>query len=153
MKIILNDIESEEIEIIVNGKLSDERVLNIVEALRSVDSQERLILKSEDKSVIKELEDIEYFESNGNNVIAIVENKKYSVCFKLYETEVFSTKGFVRISKSCVVNIAYISHIEPEFSGNYLLVMKNGNKLIVSRSYFKSFKKFVEGGDRNEEVY
>lgn len=146
MKIILNDIDNDEIEVIVNGKINDEKVLRIVEALRSVDSQEKMILNDENKSVIKDLGDIEYFEAIGSNVYAVVEDKKYNVKLKLYEAEMFSSKGFVRISKSCVMNVKYINHIEPEFSGNYLIISKSGKKLIISRSYFKNFKKIVERG-------
>lgn len=147
MKIILNDTESEEIEIIVNGKLKNQKVLKIVEALRSVDFQDKIILKKDDKTIIKEINEIEYFESDKNNVYAISNKVRYNVKFKLYEVETFSSNEFVRISKSCVVNITFIDHIEKEFSGNYLIITKNKDKLIMSRSYFNTFKKVIEKGE------
>lgn len=152
MKIIINDVDNEEIEIVVNGKLSDVRVLKIIELLRNADinTPDNIILKKDDIRIIKELGEIEYFSASSNEVFAHFDNKSYSVKFKLYELESFSEKGFIRISKSCIVNVKYIKHIEPEFSGNYLIVTKQGEKLVVSRSYFKSFKEYIEGGKYNE---
>ncbi|HHT54760.1 MAG TPA: LytTR family transcriptional regulator, partial [Clostridiales bacterium] len=43
--------------------------------------------------------------------------------------------GFIRISKSVLVNLKYLDCVEPSFGGIMLLVLKNGCKDYISRKY------------------
>lgn len=71
------------------------------------------------------------------------ETKKYSSNKRLYEFETMLGAGFMRISKSVLVNLEYIDCVEPSFGGMMLLVLKNGCKDYISRRYMPAFKKYI----------
>lgn len=53
---------------------------------------------------------------------------------------------FVRISKNCLINIDYLSKVEPYSNHRLLAHMKNGEKLIVGRTYIPELKNIVKKG-------
>lgn len=58
--------------------------------------------------------------------------------------ESLSPRGFVRIHRSTVVNIARIREIQPWFSGEYLVVLRDGTKLTSSRAYRSALQALME---------
>ena len=66
------------------------------------------------------------------------------ICMKrLYEAEEILGRGFLRISKSAIVNLRYLDSVEPSMSGMMLLKLKNGMKDYVSRKYLPSLKNYL----------
>ena len=59
-----------------------------------------------------------------------------------------SLKGrqFVRISKNCIINIDYLQKVAPYTNHRLLASMKNGEKLIVGRTYIQELKNIVKKG-------
>ena len=68
------------------------------------------------------------------------EKNRFLLNKPLYELETLLGKNFVRISKSAIVNIFRIHHVEASFNGTMEIVMKNGIEEIISRSYRQKFK-------------
>ena len=94
---------------------------------------------------IVNLDDIYYFEAEGNFTNCITANSKLRVKSKLYELEVtLLQKGFIRISKSQVVNIMHVAEISPWFNSRLLLKLKDNREIEVSRNFVKNFKEFLE---------
>lgn len=71
------------------------------------------------------------------------ESKRYSSGKRLYEFEACLGCGFMRISKSAIVNLKHIDCVEPTLGGLMLLILKNGCKDYISRRYLPSFKKYL----------
>ncbi len=91
--------------------------------------------------VILDFKEIEYFEAIKNEVFAIKDNEKYKIKYKLYQVEeMYEDKGFIRVSKSFVVNVRKIQSIKRYISSKYILYMNNKEELDVNRSYYKIFK-------------
>lgn len=91
------------------------------------------------------LEDISYFEAEGNYVYCLTAGRKLRVKNKIYELEVtLLEQGFIRISKSLIVNIMNVAEITPWFGSRLLLKLKGGQEIEVSRNYVKGFKEFLE---------
>jgi DNA-binding LytR/AlgR family response regulator len=87
---------------------------------------------------------ISYFEANGNDVSFISENNRFYVKSRLYEIEeTLSSKGFIRINKSYIINIRFIKDIIPWFNSRILLKMRDNSELEVSKSYSKKFKNYI----------
>ena len=85
--------------------------------------------------------DILYFEAIENEVIAVVGKERFYVLEKLYVLENnLLSKSFVRVSKSFLVNIIKIDYIRPLLNYKLQLVMVNGEKIEVNRSYRKAFQ-------------
>lgn len=94
------------------------------------------------------IEDVSYFKADGNYIYARVDDKPIEVEKKLYELEeIYRDKGFIRISKSYIVNIVYVREILPWFSGKLILKLTGQDReMKVSRNYVKNFKKFIGMG-------
>ncbi|MDO5559578.1 MAG: LytTR family DNA-binding domain-containing protein [Oscillospiraceae bacterium] len=90
--------------------------------------------------------DIFYFEVVDEKVFAYTKNAVYEVKSRLYELEKsFSGCGFLRCSKSVLLNIYLVESFSPALNGRFYAVMKNKEKLIVSRQYVSDFKKAILG--------
>jgi DNA-binding LytR/AlgR family response regulator len=101
--------------------------------------------KHDENYEILKVETIAFFKSDGNYVFCLKDDEKFLINKKLYELESYlSEKGFVRISKSYLVNILWIKEICPWFGGRLLLKIRESNDEIeVSKKYVKSFKNFL----------
>ena len=67
----------------------------------------------------------------------------YSCRKRLYEIENMLGKGYMRVSKSILVNLRKIESVEAVFNGMLLLRMKNGSKEYVSRTYLPKMKEYL----------
>lgn len=86
-------------------------------------------------------EDLSLVRSEGREIVCYDKYKnRYILDKPLYELEDILDACFVRISKSAIVNINHISHVQASFNGTMELVMKNGVTDYISRSFRKSFK-------------
>lgn len=129
----------EEEEIIVRCTDLDERVLKLIQVLRTEDTLTGYI---DDKIVKLSLKEIYYFEAVDNKVFAYTAKETYEVHKKLYEIEqAFEHTDFLRISKSVIVNITKIAYVKPIFNGRFEAKLKNEEKVIVSRQYVSDLKK------------
>ena len=77
------------------------------------------------------LPDVLYFESNKNYILAKTGNGTYTLVQTLEQLlENISEKGFLRISKHCIVNRAYVFQ-----RFNKEIVLSTGDKLQIGRAY------------------
>ncbi len=91
-----------------------------------------------------------YFLSPGNLELVRTEGReiacydklknRYLLGKPLYELEDILGQQFARVSKSTIINLRRISHVEAGLNGTMELVMKNGIEDYISRKYRKSFK-------------
>lgn len=86
-------------------------------------------------------EDISLVRTEGRDIVCYDKLKnRYILDKPLYELERILDIHFVRISKSTIVNIRQINHVEASLNGTMELVMKNGIIDYISRSFRKVFK-------------
>lgn len=129
----------EEDEIIVRCASLDERVLKLIQSLRTEDKLTGYI---EDKIVKLSLKEIYYFEAVDNKVFSYTAKETFEIHKKLYEIEQeFEHTDFLRISKSVIVNVSKIAYVKPIFNGRFEAKLKNDEKVIVSRQYVTELKK------------
>lgn len=92
------------------------------------------------------LEDVCYFEAVDEKVFACTADKVYEISGRLYEVEqAYEECGFVRCSKSVVLNLMKLNSISPALNGRFLVHMKNGEKLMISRKYASAVIEKVMG--------
>lgn len=86
-----------------------------------------------------------YFIVEDDEVYGVLGQTKLIVRMKLYEVEeLLIAKDFVRTSKYCLVNIGKIDYIKAALNSKLDLLLKNGDKVEVNRSYLKDFKKSLQ---------
>lgn len=88
--------------------------------------------------------DIYYIEGFSNEAYLYTKDNQYKVNYKLYELEEkLSNYQFIRISKSCLVNISEMECVIPDIQRRYIIVLKDKTKLTLTRSYVKEFKDYL----------
>ncbi len=95
----------------------------------------------ERKTYFIEPAESEIIRSEGREIVIYDKLKnRYVINRPLYELETMLPSQFVRISKSAIINIRRIHHVEAGFNGTMELVMKNGITDYISRNFRKLFK-------------
>lgn len=93
-------------------------------------------------SFVLQLKDIYYFESVDDNSYIYTKNQVYSTQSKLYKIEEkVQNMSFVRVSKSCILNITKLKSVKPYLNGRFEATMLNDEKLIINRHYVADFKR------------
>lgn len=140
MKIIIEDIDAEEEEqIIIRCRSVDETVMQLINALKM--KQEKLAVRNEDKIMQINPQEVYYFEAVDNKVFLYLNQNVYETKLKLYEIEKqFAGTDFFRVSKSVILNLAKVKSFSPSFNGRFEALMKNGERVIISRQYVPLLK-------------
>ena len=86
-------------------------------------------------------EEIYYFEAVDNKIFIYLEKEVYETKRKLYELErLFQGTDFFRASKSCIVILAKVKSLSPAFNGRFEALMRNGERVMISRQYVPILK-------------
>jgi two-component system, LytTR family, response regulator len=97
---------------------------------------ERLLVKSDGRVLLIKVEDIDYVEAADNYVNLRVGKESHMMRETMSSLEGrLPPEKFMRISRSNIVNVDRIQELQPMFHGEYVVVLKNGTKLTLSRSY------------------
>lgn len=99
--------------------------------------------KENEKIVILDGAEIYMVRAENKEVFIYDRDKKYLSRKKLYELEYMLGENFMRISKTTIVNLKKIDSVEPAFNAMMYLVMKNGCKDYITRTYLMEFKKYL----------
>lgn len=84
---------------------------------------------------------VEILRTEGRELALYDANgERYTVSKPLYELQEWLGREFVRISKSALIRLRSVHHVEPSFNGTMEVVMKNGVKEVITRSYRQEFK-------------
>ena len=127
-------------EIVIKCGMMDDRLESIIQHIRLHMFSVAGVKDGETK--IFPLGDIFYFDSTDERTFLYLENDVYECSLKLYELEEQLEKAnFVRISKSCIVNIMKLDSVRPLLNSRYEVKLENGEKLIISRHYQPGFKR------------
>lgn len=93
------------------------------------------------KTYMLEPEMIDLVRTEGRELAVYDRQKKrYVVNRPLYEMQELLGRNFVRISKSAMIQICRIHHVEAAFNGTMEVVLKNGMKEVITRSFRQQFK-------------
>ncbi|HZU32657.1 MAG TPA: LytTR family DNA-binding domain-containing protein [Candidatus Angelobacter sp.] len=96
----------------------------------------RIPLKESGRTVFVPLEEVEYFEAEGNYVQVHAGAGQYRVREKLSTFAArLPERDFVRIHRSFIVNRNRIQELRRSFSGKYLITLVSGKQVTLSRSH------------------
>ncbi len=140
MKISINtDPSLNETEIVINcpGLTADTE--RLIALLRIMDS--RMTVVKDDETYMLDISEIAYIESVDRKTFVYTLNECYETKLRLYETEErLCGSGFLRVSKSCLVNLKHIRSLRAELDRRLRLTLENGEQIIVSRQYSDDIK-------------
>ena len=88
------------------------------------------------------LDEIFYIESVDEKSYIYTKDDVYECKHKLYTLEgMFKDTSFIRVSKSCILNIAKLKSVRPFINGKFEATLRNEEKIIINRHYVADFKK------------
>lgn len=94
----------------------------------------------DDMRVTVPVSDVLYFESVDRKTFAYTDSMTVEFRKPLRELlDSFGSIGFIRISKSAIVNVYKIDHLQGDMNMRVIIFLKNEEKLIMNRSYKKEF--------------
>jgi len=97
---------------------------------------ERLLVKADGRVLLIKVEEIDYVEAADNYVNLRVGKESHMMRETMSSLEGrLPADKFMRISRSNIVNVERIQELQPMFHGEYVVLLKNGTKLTLSRSY------------------
>lgn len=103
--------------------------------------EKQIIFYRGDAEYYLSLEEILFFETEGNSIGAHTIDNIYNVKYKLYELEEFLPGYFMRVSKSTILNTNHIYSITRRISSSSKVEFQNTYKQVyVSRYYYKPLK-------------
>lgn len=140
MKITIMDTEpGEEEEIIIKCSQLVPDMVKLINHFKQGSS--KLTVYKDGNIFFMEQEEIFYFESVDQKVFAYCDTEVYEIKSKLYELmEELPERDFIRSSKSSILNLNKIKSLAPAFGGRYEALLKNGEKVIISRQYVGTLK-------------
>lgn len=123
---------------------ADKMTKEVEAAVDFLQNPERIITAwDNEKMIILKPEQIYMARVENEKAVLYTQKNNYISGKRLYELQELLGSRFMRISKSALVNLDKLDHVETEFGGMMLLTMKNGSSEYVSRHYLPEFKKYL----------
>ncbi len=94
----------------------------------------RVVVRDRNRVRFVRTGDIDWIEASGNYVVlhAGKENHVVRETLATFE-EQLSPKDFVRVSRSAIVNLDRVEHVEPTFNNEHVIVITGGARLPMTR--------------------
>ena len=133
-------------EIIIRTDKLTQEILELENTINSIlKRKEQLVFFKDETEYFIKLEDLIFFQTEGNEIHGHTRDNMYMVKYKLYELEEILPTYFTRISKSTIVNLKEISSIKRSLGSVSTITFYKSHKInYVSRHYYKIFKEKLE---------
>lgn len=96
----------------------------------------RLPIKKAGRVVLVDVDDVMRFEATGNYIEVHTREHMHLLRETLSGLEArLDPDGFVRVSRSCIVNARQIRELQPHFSGDFVVVLADDTDVQGSRRY------------------
>ena len=144
MKLTITQLPGlKESEVDVRYSTPEPQLQKALEILR--DDKITITVRQENSTRRLSTDNIMYFESVDEKTFVYDSTEVYSCDLKLYEVEtLLCERSFVRISKSCILNIDFLDSVKVMINGRMEAKLQNGEKLIINRHYVPAFKRKFE---------
>jgi two-component system LytT family response regulator len=119
------------------GELN-ERLLSLLENFKTEPARhlERLMIKSSGRVFFLRTAELDWIEAEGNYLRLHVGRESHLLRETMNRlASKLDPDKFLRIHRSTLVNIERIKELQPLFSGDYVVILRDGKQLTLSRSY------------------
>jgi DNA-binding LytR/AlgR family response regulator len=132
----------EEEEVLIRCGQVDDRIDKIHQfILEQSFSEVKIVFYKENQEFHFPLNDVLFFETEGEHVYAHTITDAYQIKYRLYELEEILPKCFVRVAKSTIINIVQVYSVTRNLSSSSLIQFINSHKQVyVSRYYYKQMR-------------
>ena len=139
LRIEISDGSTED-EVVIRCGRVDETVQKLQEYILSLSAPKLTFYKGTQEYYLP-LEELLFFETEGEQVFAHTANDAFLVKRRLYELEELLPRSFARISKGTIVNTLHIYSINRNLTSSSQIRFTGSHKHIyVSRHYYQALK-------------
>lgn len=129
-------------EVLIRCGCVDDRIQKLHRTiLEQTSSDLKMTFFKQNQEFYFPLDDVLFFETEGEHLYAHTANDNYRIKYRLYELEKILSRHFVRASKSTIVNMTQVYSITRNLTASSLMQFKGSHKHVyVSRHYFKELR-------------
>jgi two-component system LytT family response regulator len=126
------------------GKLEDKLESLLADAAGPGKKSERLTVKVNGRLVFLKPDDIVWVEAADNYILLHLAEGRLMLRETLTALEQrLGPARFARVNRSALVNLEQVKELQPTFHGDYVVVLRDGTKVPLSRSLRGQFGKFA----------
>jgi two-component system LytT family response regulator len=130
-----------------DASLLHKKMIRILDEYKHQQSDELTAIEVKEKGMTKlvNVNDIYWIEAEGNYLKIHLENNRHLIRKTLQNIEnQLDNRMFLRIHRSMLVNQLYIESVKYKGNNQYSFNMKNGGKLMSSRSYKEDVTRYLD---------
>lgn len=106
---------------------------------------DRLVIKTSGRVVFVKADDIEWIDAAGNYVKIHADGEAHMLRDTMTSLEErLDPAKFLRIHRSTIVNLECIKELQQQFHGDYVVILENGQRLTLSRSYRDKIQELLD---------
>ena len=146
LKIRIEMSEGVQEEVVIRCREITPEIIRLQQLLSgNSDRSNQFLVSKGDTEYYLNVNDIIFFETDGNAVMAHTRDDVYETRRKLYELEELLGGRFQRISKSAIVNVDKVYSIKRNVTSSSAIEFQGTHKQIyVSRAYYKILREKLE---------
>jgi DNA-binding LytR/AlgR family response regulator len=131
-------------EVLIRCSRVDETIQKIHQYIQSL-SNSKITFYKKNQEFYFPLDDVLFFETEGERIYAHTANDAYLIKYRLYELEGILPRHFVRVAKSTIVNIIQVYSITRNLTASSPINFIDSHKHVyASRSYFKELRQRLD---------
>jgi len=133
-----------ETEVIIKCRENSPDAERVAGALRLLDKA--VTGKKENRTYAIPAVDIYYFECADDKIFCNTAKEVYETSYRLYELEeLFAGSSFLRVNKYLILSADKIQSFRSALNGRMEAILKNGEKVEISRNYVPALKLLLGG--------
>lgn len=120
-----------------NGSQLTRRIIEMLDGSREErQAPGRIMVRNAGRITFVRVEEVDWIEAQGDYVCLHCQGKKHLVREKISDMETqLPVDRFLRIHRSTIVSIPRIKEMQPLFHGEYAVLLQDGTRLTMSRSF------------------
>lgn len=141
MKISIDiDSAKQDTEILISCKSLTPEIEKLIATLRILNQQ--IMVEKDQETYILDVAKIMYVEAVDRKTFIYTREDCYESKLKLYEMEErLEESGFLRVSKSCLIQLRHIRSLKGDLDRRLKVTLENGEQIMVSRQYADEIKR------------
>jgi two-component system, LytTR family, response regulator len=109
---------------------------------RALPTPRRILVKEKDRRFFVNTADVDWLEAYGNYVRLHVAGRVHLLRATMAQLEQsLDPDDFARIHRSSIVNLSRVKEVQPWFSSEYVVILKDGTRLKMGRAYRDQFER------------
>ncbi len=120
----------------LNQGADGKELRTLLQRLRERSYLDRLLVKSRNGLVFLRVDCLRWIEAAGNRVRLHVAGEAHLLRSTMAAMEArLDPSRFLRVSRSAIVNLDAVKEIQPWFHGDYVVILRDGTRIPLSRGY------------------